>query len=328
MPESPRDPYQVLGVARSATEEEIKKAYRKLARQHHPDRTKGDDRQFKAINNAYEMVGEPDKRKLFDEFGDAAFRPGFNADAAKQWSRMGRGAFAGQGPGGGFPGGGGYGGTHGFSGMPDMEEILRQFAGGGFGAQGQGMGRGPRRGQDLNATLEVDLAEALKGGQRQFHSPGGAEVGVRIPKGVRHGTRLRVPGKGAPGFDGGPPGDLLLMVQLTPHATLRVDGDDLEMDLPITFAESLLGGSVVLRTGRGTVTVKVPARAEPGTRMRLKGLGLPKGGSDTREGDLYLVLRPTPPSAGGPAVEEAARILASVQDGEALRAQIHLGDRG
>lgn len=330
MPENQRDPYSVLGVPRSADEDAIKKAYRKLAREHHPDRTRGDDRRFKEINAAYEMIGEPEKRKLFDEFGAAAFRPGFNADAARQFSRMGRGGgFGGFHGGGGFPGGGGFGGGFGPMGGVDLEELMRQFggAGGGFGP-GAGVGRGPRRGQDLHASLDVEIGEALLGGQRQFQASNGAEVTVRIPKGVRHGTRLRVAGKGGPGVDGGPAGDLILTVTLNVHPTLRVDGDDLEMDLPITFAESLLGAKVNLRTGRGTVTVRVPPHAEPGTRLRLKGMGLPKGGSDTREGDLYLVLRPTPPSATGPAVEEAAKLLASVQDGETLRAHLNLGDRG
>lgn len=289
MSDSTPDPYKVLGVATGATADEIKKKYRKLAREMHPDRG-GDPEKLKGINAAYAIVGDEDKRKLFDEFGHVAFRPGFDADQARQFARFGGGR--------GAPSGGSF----------DMDEILKMFTGGGaagfggfegFGFGGGGPnagfgGRGPRRGQDLNASVRVSLAEALIGSERELHM-GGRTVTVRIPQGVRTGQRLRVAGKGSPGTDGGPPGDLLMTVEVAEHKLVHVDRDDLEMQLPLTFLESLRGGSITVPTPTGTVNVKVPPRAEAGMRLRLKGRGLPKGGKDTREGDLYLVLMPTPP---------------------------------
>jgi DnaJ-class molecular chaperone len=141
----------------------------------------------------------------------------------------------------------------------------------------------------------VQLAEALAGSERSF-TVGGKTVTVRIPKGVRSGQRLRVAGKGRPGMDGGPAGDLLLVIEVLAHPLVRIDRDDLEMALPLTFGESLRGGTISVSTPTGDVKVKVPPRAEAGTRLRLKGRGLPRGGKNTRTGDLYLVLMPTPPA--------------------------------
>jgi DnaJ-class molecular chaperone len=340
MSDSPRDPYEVLGVSRAAAEDEIKKAYRRLARQHHPDRTKGDDARFKEIGAAYDVLGDPEKRKLWDEFGAISQRPGFNPEMARRFKGMG-GTFGPDGPHWGGSGGpfgsgagpfGSAGAQSGGSGAGfDFEDILRQMMGGGFPGGGQGsaygfggFGRGPRRGQDHHAAIDVSLQESLHGGQRTFRLAQGPEVTVRVPKGVRSGSRLRVPGKGSPGVDGGPAGDLLLEVNVLPHPRIRVDRDDLEIDVPITFAESLRGGSIQLKSPRGVVTVRIPPRAESGTRLRLKGMGLPKGGTDTNEGDLYLVLRPTPPREGGPELEDAARLLEGVQSGETLRADLDL----
>jgi curved DNA-binding protein len=287
MSDNDPDPYRVLGVSKTAAGDEIKKKYRKLARKMHPDRG-GDPEKLKTVNAAYEIVGDDEKRKLFDEFGHVAFRPGFDATQARQFAR--------------------FGGGRGGSGL-DMDEILKMFSGsnagfGGFEGFGFGGGggrggygrRGPRRGEDLNASVRISLSEALTGGERQLHL-GGKQVTVRIPKGVRSGQRLRVAGRGNPGVDGGPSGDLLMMVEVAAHALARVDRDDLEMQLPLTFLESLQGGQITVNTPTGTVNVTIPPRAEAGMRLRLKGRGLPKGGRQTRQGDLYLVLMPTPPQA-------------------------------
>ncbi len=298
-----RDPYQVLGVAKDASTDDIKKAYRKLAREHHPDRTGGDDTKFKEINAAHAILSDDDKRKLYDEFGFAAFRPGFNADQARAF-------------GGAFRGGGGPG----MGGAMDLDDLLKSMFGGGGGGPGgfsfefgpggfrssSGFRRGPRRGRDVEVGFQVSLIEAIRGTEAQFMLPTGAKVKVRIPPGVRDGTTMRLRGKGNPGTDGGPAGDVLLRIEVLEHPLVRIDRDDLEMDLPLSFAESLKGGQLTVPTPTGTVKVRIPRAAASGTRMRLKGRGLPKGGADTRQGDLYLVLRPTPPS--GPDKQELAEI--------------------
>ncbi len=283
-----RDPYRVLGVSKDADADDIKKAYRKLAREHHPDRTGGEDTKFKEINAAHAVLGDEDKRKLFDEFGYQAFRPGFNAAQARA-----------------FGGGMGSGG-----GGIDLDDLLRNMFGGGqggsfsfeFGGPGgnrgrRGFGREPRRGRDVEVPTEVSLLESIQGAHAQFRLPTGTKVKVRIPAGVRSGTIMRLKGKGGSGSDGGPAGDVMLKIEVLDHPLVRIDRDDIEMDLPLSFAESLRGGQLTVPTPTGTVKIRVPRAAQSGTRMRLKGRGLPKGGADTRQGDLYLVLRPTPPTA-------------------------------
>ena len=292
MSDNQPDPYRVLGVDKTADGAEIKKKYRKLARQMHPDRG-GDPEKLKSVNAAYQIVGDEDQRKLYDEFGHAAFRPGFDAEQARRF-----GAFGGGGRGGPGPGGFSF----------DLDDIMGMFTGGGSGPRGGfggfggggprrggGFGRrGPVKGEDLQAKVKVSLHEALHGGERQLPL-GGRDVTVRLPKGVRSGKRLRVGGRGNPGMDGGPPGDLLLEIEVANHHLVRVVRDDLEMDLPLTFVESLKGGSITVPTPTGSVKVRIPPRAEAGTKMRLKGQGLPPGGKGTRKGDLYLKLAPTPP---------------------------------
>jgi curved DNA-binding protein len=292
---SNRDPYSVLGLAKDADADQIKKAYRKLSREHHPDRG-GNEARFKEVNAAHQAVGDPDKRKLFDEFGAESLRPGFDADKARRFRRQfggGPGGFSFSTDGGGF----------------DIDDIMSMFAGG----RGH-RPRGPRRGDDIISRLVVSLQEALTGSTRTFTFSTGGKVTVRIPKGVRSGQRLRVPGKGRPGIGGGPAGDLVLEVAVAAHPLVRIDRDDLEMDLPITFLESLAGGTITVRTPTGTVNVKIPPRAESGTRLRLKKRGLPKGGRDTKTGDLYFVLRPTPPTGDAQISSDALKELADAYE--------------
>lgn len=292
-----RDPYSVLGVGKTAPQDEIKKAYRKLAKKLHPD-TGGDPEKLKEVNAAYAIVGDVEKRKLFEEFGHDAFRPGFDADQARQFKRFGGG-------------GGNMGGV-------DLDDLLGMFGGG--RSRGGGFGgpfaRGPRRGSDRNASLRISLYEAVHGGERSFTLGGGNPLTVRIPKGARTGQRLRVPGKGGAGVDGGPAGDLFLEITVEEHPLVHVDRDDLEMDLPITFVESIRGGVVEVSTPNGSVKVKVPAGAAAGTRMRLKGRGLPPAGRGTRQGDLYLVLRPTPPPVSEALDEALDALQAAYGDGD------------
>lgn len=308
-----RDAYEVLGVSKDASAEDIKKAYRGLAREHHPDRTGGDDTKFKEINAAHAVLGADDKRKLYDEFGYGAFRPGFDAAQARAF--------------GGFRGGGGGG--------IDLDDLIKSMFGGGGAGRGSsfsfefgqgarggpggfarpGYSRGPRRGQDIKVPTQVSLVEAISGTEAAFMLPTGSKVKVRIPKGVRTGTTVRLRGKGSPGADGGPAGDLLLDIEVVEHPLVHVDRDDLEMDVLLTFAESLRGGQITLPTPTGVVKVKIPGGAASGTRMRLRGRGLPKGGKDTQQGDLYLVLRPTPPPALGDDIEALVEQLDALYDG-------------
>ena len=274
-----QDPYKVLGVAKDAEQDVVKKAYRKLAREMHPDRG-GDPEKLKRVNAAYHMLGDVKKRKMFDEFGTEAFRPGFDARAARSFRNFGGGF--------GTPGGPGPGAAF------DFEDIMNMFVGG-QGRARRRPSRGPRRGQDVRAHLQVSLAEALHGGERKLSIGEGGSVTVRIPRGVRPGQSLRLSQKGLPGVDGGPSGDLFLEIAIADHPLVQVDRDDLEMDLPLTFPESIRGGTITASTPTGTVKVKIPPCAEAGTRLRLKERGMPKGASGTATGDLYLILRPTPP---------------------------------
>jgi DnaJ-class molecular chaperone len=314
-----RDAYEVLGIAKDASADAIKKAYRGLARTHHPDRTGGDDTKFKEINAAHAVLSDDEKRKLYDEFGYGAFRPGFDAAQARAFG----GSFRG-GPGGGagidlddliksmFGGGGpGRGGS----------SFSFEFGGGARGGRpGQGgfgrpgYSRGPRRGQDMKVATQVSLIEAISGTEAAFMLPTGSKVKVRIPKGVRTGTIVRLRGKGNPGADGGPSGDLLLEIEVLEHPLVHVDRDDLEMDVLLSFAESLRGGQITIPTPTGVVKVKIPAGAASGTRMRLRARGLPKGGKDTQQGDLYLVLRPTPPGELDDDAEALIEQLATLYD--------------
>lgn len=299
------DPYRVLGVSKDASADAIKKSYRSLSREHHPDRG-GDEARFKEVNAAHQVVGDPEKRKLFDEFGAESIRPGFDPNQARRFRQQ----FGSSHPYGG--GGGGFSGDG-----IDFDDLMSMF-----GSGGRGRPRGPRRGSDASSRLIVSLSEALTGSKRSFSFSSGAKVTVRIPKGVRSGQRLRVPGKGSPGVDGGPSGDLVLEIAVANHPLVRIDRDDLEMDLPITFLESLRGGSITVPTPTGTVNVKIPPRAEAGTRLRLKKRGLPKGGKDTKNGDLYLVLRPTPPGHEVDLTDEFVSALEAAYLGGDVRAAL------
>lgn len=310
-----RDPYQVLGVSRDADQDAIKKSFRKLAREHHPDRDKspGAEERFKEINAAYDVLGDEDKRKLWDEFGELSLKPGFNADQARAWQRMGGG--------GGLGGMGGFGGAGGFS----FEDIFGDmFNGGGGRGRGPARDRTQRVGQDVRAAVDVDLLTALRGGELALgiarpragavanpyfnRESEQATVRVRLPEGLDDGQTVRLRGQGGEGLNGGPSGDVILEVRVLPHPLLRRDGADLEMDLPLTIGEAVSGASVSVPTPWGALKVKVPAGAQNGTKIRLKGKGVRRKGQEP--GDLYLVLRPTAP----PDPDERARELAAELD--------------
>jgi curved DNA-binding protein len=295
-----RDYYEVLGVPRSASTDEIKKAYRKLARKHHPDLHPPADRpkaaeRFKEINEAHEVLRDPDKRKKYDALGEnwkngMDFTPppgaGRGATDAGQWQE--------------FDGG-------------DFSEFFASIFGGAGGRTGRASrgGRGGVRmamaGSDVEAELPVTLEDLLKGGKRRIQLSGGRHLEVDIPRGVRDGTVLRLAGQGEPGTNGGPPGDLFLHIRAVPHPHFRAIGDDLETELPLWPWQAVLGAQVRLETLDGPVTLKVAPGTQSGQRLRLRGRGLPR--ADGARGDLYAVTRIVIPTKSGADEKEAYEAL-------------------
>lgn len=284
-----KDYYQTLGVAKSATQDEIKSAFRKLARTHHPDMVKPKERpaaseRFKEINEAYEVLSDPEKRRKYDTLGADWERgpqqpPGWH-------QRGGRPQPAGAGQGQDFEFN--FGGT----GFSDFFEAF--FGSGGRQANPFASGRaaGQTRGVDVEADLMVPLEEALHGArrkitlQRQGGKPQTYEVA--IPAGVREGQRIRLPAQGEAGSQGGAAGDLYLIVRLAPHPDFQVDGADLNYELEVAPWQAVLGGEVTVPTMEGSAKLKLPAGSQPGQRFRLKARGLPKPGGG--RGDLYALL--------------------------------------
>ena len=287
-----RDPYEVLGVSKTASEAEIKKAFRSLAKKHHPD-TKGGDaaaqKKFQEISGAYDIVGDKDKRAKFDAGEiDAAGNPrGFDPRA------QGGGPFGG----GGRPGGQEYhfswgdqdAQQAGFSAEDLFSDLL-----GGLGGRGGRGGRQPRAGEDFSVSMTVSFDEAARGASRRVMLPNGEQIDVKIPVGLRDGQQIRLKGRGGAGRRGGPAGDVLIQISVAPHPYYTRDGNDLRMELPITLQESVLGGKVPVPTLTGTVSLSVPANSNTGGALRLKGKGIPAHGSE-QAGDLYVKLVVTLP---------------------------------
>lgn len=281
------DYYQVLGVARSASPEQIQRAYRALARKFHPDLNKdpGAEERFKEINEAYEVLSDPGKRARYDRFGDAW------RQVPDDYERAGAGPFASGSP---FRGGSPFDGprmrTGGFT--VDFEDLLGGLFGtggsGGFGAAG----RASAPGADARAEIELSVEEAYAGGQRRITLQtvaGQRSYDVVIPRGVTEGQRIRLRGQGAAGARGGPHGDLYLVVRLAPHPRYRVDGRDITVDLPVSPWEAALGATVPVATPGGQIQVKVPAGSSSGRRLRLRGQGMPN--PQGKPGDLYAEVK-------------------------------------
>lgn len=280
-----QDYYQRLEVKRGASADEIKKAYRKKAREYHPDHNPGNkaaEEKFKQLNEAFEVLSDAKKRRLYDEFGDDAAKLGWDESKAAQY----RAYRSGGGPGGGGRGGGvhfDFGG--GGAGGADFESILQEM----FGAQMGGRRRaGPRAGGDQTTALEVSLADAVLGAEENLLI-GGRRISVKIPAGVETGSRIRLAGQGEPGERGGPNGDLFIDLTVTEHPLVRRDGNDLFMDVPVTVGEAINGGQVKVPVFGGSVTVTLKPGTQSGTKLRLRGKGVPalRGGT---AGDLYLVV--------------------------------------
>jgi DnaJ-class molecular chaperone len=275
-----RDPYQELGVSRGAGEDEIRKAFRNLAKKHHPDANPGDkaaEERFKRVSAAFDILGDPDKRKKFDA-GE------IDADGHE----------TGRGFGGGWSPGGFEGGRRGqtraetFDGV-DLGDILGEMFGGrGGGARGPGagFGGGLARGADVRAKLEIDLEEAIAGGKKRIAFSDGRTIDVTIPRGAGEGQTLRLKGQGSPGRAG--PGDAFIELTVRPHPIFHREGDRLVMDLPVTVYDAVLGGKVEAPTPEGPVTLTVPKGANAGAMLRLKGRGLPDAAG--QRGDLLARL--------------------------------------
>lgn len=315
-----KDYYETLGVSKTASQDEIRKAFRKLARKHHPDLAKKKDKEaaeakFKEINEAYEVLGDPAKREKYDTLGsDWETRGGFPPG----WEQ--RGGYPGAGMGGaGF---GGPGGTEFHFGGTGFSDFFEAFFGG--GPQGASRGgafrhggfeemRTPQRGHDVEADIMVTLHEALNGSRRQVslrreNSSKVETYDVRIPAGVREGQRIRLAGRGGPGPGGGEPGDLFLRVNLQKHPEFTVEGSDLVHDLTLKPWEAVLGTTVTIPTLEGSARLKVPPGTQPGRRFRLKEKGLPKAGK--QRGDLFAAVEIEIPSSLTPAQREAWKKLA------------------
>jgi curved DNA-binding protein len=283
-----RDYYEALGVSRSADLSEIQRAYRKLARQHHPDVNKdpGAEERFKEISEAYDVLSDPEKRKRYDAFGEDFRRVPDDVDPAT-W-RQAR-EYAGARSGGGRGTGGFDGGEVRFTSDLGDDIDFDDLFGSMFGGRGgRGARWGPIPGADQETEIQVSVEEAYNGTRRSLSiaGPDGQRtVDVDIPAGVVDGQRIRLRGQGGQGSEGAAPGDLYLIVRIAPHPRYRVSGRDLEVDLPLSPWEAALGAEVSVDTPGGKAKVKVPAGTSTGRRLRLKGRGLPNRRGNP--GNLY-----------------------------------------
>lgn len=263
-----KDLYAVLGVARDADDDAIKKAFRKLAMKYHPDKAPGkaNEARFKEVNQAHEVLADKEKRALYDEFGEMGLRDGFNADQYRQYQRYTGGA-------------GARGGEDAFSGgNVDVSDLFEQLFSGGAGVAGarrRGGARAPVRGADLEGEITIDLPDAVRGIELPI-TVNGNSLKVRVPPGVHDGARLRIPGKGqAP--PGGHPGDLMLTVHVRPHTFFWIEDENLHVRVPVTLPEAWRGAKVKVPTPGGELTVRVPPKTSSGAKLRLRGKGITHG---------------------------------------------------
>ncbi len=295
-----KDYYQTLGVDRNASEKDIKRAYRRLARQFHPDVNPGDDRaeeKFKGINEAYEVLGDQEKRAKYDRLGASW----------QQWQRTG------QDPGqfdwsqwfAGAPGGarvewsGDLGNIFGGAGADVFSDFFRSLFGGTGGAGRtrtaddlfrRTTSRRTLRGQDVEAPVEITLEEAFHGTTRVLEQDG-RRIQIKIPPGARSGSKVRIAGKGGPGYGGGPTGDLYLNITVKPHPTLKREGDNLRCDVDVDLYTAVLGGQVLVSTLSGDVSLKIPPGTNGGKTFRLRGTGMPNPRYPKQRGDLLATVR-------------------------------------
>ena len=305
-----RDYYDILGVARGASAEQIKKAYRGLARKYHPDVNPGDksaEAKFKEAQKAYDVLSDPEKRKLYDQFGTAAFE-GIGAgprSGAAEWAAQAGGPhfeefdfsqfFGPGGPAGAGPhvgvGAGIVGDEAEGLGPGLFDDLLGRIRGG---------RRGPRPGRALEAELTIPFLTAVRGGETTIELDRGGghreTLAVKVPPGTEPGARLRLKGRGTPAPKGGTPGDLIIHVDVEPHPVFTREGRDLSVELPVTIPEAVLGAKVDVPTLDGMKSLTIPPGSSSGQRLRLRGQGVPAAGAHPA-GDLYVVLKVVVPKA-------------------------------
>ncbi len=290
-----KDYYQILGVPRGASQDEIKKAYRRLARKYHPDVSKesGAEDKFKDVNEANDVLSDPDKRAAYDQLGQ--YRSGQDFRPPPGWSQN-------------F----GQGGRGDAGGM-DFSDLFSQLFGMGGAARpgGRGFSHAPK-GRDIETEVSLSLEEAFSGTERAMQLAVAGKtprtVKVRIPPGILPGTRMRVPGKGEAGSHG-QAGDLYLNIQVKEHPLFRLQGQDIYLDVPITPSEAVFGASIAVPTLSSSVRLKIPPGVKPGQKMRLSGKGMP---GRTGTGDLYLLLQVAVPPNPGPEERALFEQLASL----------------
>jgi len=378
-----KDLYAALGVRKDATTDEIKKAYRKLARKYHPDVNPGNkeaEEQFKSISEANDVLSDPEKRKIYDEFGYESLRAGFDPEQARQYRQWQQA--------------GGFGGARAYASSSDQgfdqesfrysgfEDVFRDLFGAGAGPSAA---HGPAKGRDIESSLEIDFITAIKGGTTrivlQKHQtcsrcagtgqistgkdsvcptckgtgrtrvaqgpfnfsqtcptcngtgrageicstcqgtgvvPSSETIDVTIPAGVNDGSKIRLAGKGEPGFGGGPPGVLYIVTHILPHPVFKREGDSLLLDLPVKISEAMNGAEITVPTPSGPVQMKVPRGTKSGQRLRLKGKGVPNLKTKV-PGDMYVTVRVQVPSTSNPEASEAAEILDRYYDSDIRR---------
>lgn len=307
-----RNPYSVLGVAATASDAEIRAAFRTLAKKFHPDRNRDDksaEEKFKEVSAAFDIVGDADRRRKFDrgELDEQGRdRPAYQS---RGWS-PGAGAGQAGGPGGAY-GPGGY--TGGFANKGDFDDLGDIFAdlfgrgrtagAGPSGSPSGSHGGGPAfRGRDVKYGLEVDFIDAVRGAKKRVTMPDGKTLDIAIPAGLDSGQTLRLKGQGEGGTGGGGAGDVYVEVTVKPHAVFERDGDDIHIEAPITLKEAVLGGKITAPTIAGDVAITVPKNASSGAVLRLKGRGVAREGA--APGDQYVKLKIVLPEGGDRELEE------------------------
>jgi curved DNA-binding protein len=316
-----KDYYRTLGVEKDVTPEEIKRTYRRLARKHHPDVNPNDpdaERRFKEINEAYEVLRDPDKRSKYDRLGAnwQSYQQAGGEPGGFDWSQW----FAGGGaPGGRAPGGGQrvyteYGDLNDLFGQGGFSDFFESIFGQGATGQRTGYRQQPRamRGRDLEHLVEVTLEEAYHGTARILQI-GDRRLEVKIPAGVDSGSRVRIAGKGESG-QGAPSGDIYLKIQMLPHQRYEREGDNLRMTLPVDLYTMLLGGEVVVPTLKGRVSLRIPAGTRTGQSFRLRGQGMPVLRRPEQFGDLYVEVQPVLPTGLSEREKELFGELAAMRE--------------